>query len=235
MTLRCPDDLTPDALEWLTGGLAAGLPSLRMRGLFTVRVDMFSEADLITVVLAGDTMAGVLASRWALLDSGPRFLHITSQFVAETHRHGEVFRSCWREHLAELTSGGGGFPFLSALKTYNPVVYCAMRSFTAAPGTTFYPPIDGSRAEGLTLPVAEVARAVAPGRPFDQGTGVITAPGSPGDLYPSMPASRDSAVNDYFARLLRPQDRILCVLSVAPDGDGAPTIMRAFGLGDNNA
>jgi hypothetical protein len=149
-----------------------------------------------------------------------------------------VFRSCWRAHLKGLLEAGQGFPYLSALKTYNPVVYCAMRSFTAAPETTFYPVIDGHAGEEPApeaLPVAEVARAIAPGKPFDPATGVITAPGSPADLYPRMPGSRDAAVNDYFASRLRPQDRILCVLSVAPDGDGAPAILRAFGLANHGA
>jgi hypothetical protein len=238
VSLRCPDDLTPQALEWLTGGLAAGLPGLQMQGLFAARVDMFSEADLITVIMAGDTMAGVLASRWARLDSGPRFLHITSQFVAETHRHGAVFRSCWRAHLKELTDGGEGFPFLSALKTYNPVVYCAMRSFTAAPGSTFYPAVDNpGRVPGQPPAslVSEVARALAPGKPFDPATGVIPAAGSPADLYPRMPASRDEAVNAYFARHLRPGDRILCVLDIPPEDGIADMVLRAFGLGDGNA
>ena len=48
VTLRRPGDLTPQTLEWLTEGLASGLPGLGMRELFQARVDMFSEADLIT-------------------------------------------------------------------------------------------------------------------------------------------------------------------------------------------
>lgn len=235
VSLRCPSDLTPQSLEWLTDGLAAALPSLRMRGLFQARVDMFSEADLITVVLAGDTVVGALASRWCALDSGTRFLHVTAQFVADAYRHGGVFRQSWRSHFAGILESGHEFPGLFALKTYNPVVYCAMRTFAAAPGTIFYPGTDEPASGVPAVPVAEIARVVAPGRPFQPATGVIASAGSPADLYAEMPLSRDEAVNAYFARSLRPGDRILCVLGVQPEGGGAAMIQRAFGLGDRDA
>src|SRR5438067_13698645 len=116
-----------------------------MQELFDSSLDMFRDAHLITVVLDGETIVGVLSSRWCPLRPGTQFLHVTTQFVAETHRHGTVFRQCWRSHFAELLSGGAGFPRLIALKTYNPVVYCAMRAFTAAPQVTTYPALGAAQ------------------------------------------------------------------------------------------
>lgn len=228
-TLHGPGDLTPQTEEWLTAGLTAALPGLRMRSLFQARMDMFREADLITVTVDGETIVGVLSSRWCQLSLGPRFLHVTTQFVADTYRHGAVFRRSWYSHFADLLRDGSEFPSLIVLKTYNPIVYCAMRTFTAAPRTAIYPPISAAQDEALLATADEVARTVAPGRMFDRPTGVIRSAGSPADLYPEMPRSRDGTVNDYFATVLQPGDRILCLLSV-PDQQGAQAILHAFGL-----
>lgn len=229
VTLRCPDDLTPQAEEWLTAGLAAALPSLRMRSLFQARMDMFREAELITVALDGQAVVGALSSRWSRLPSGLPFLHITTQFVAETHRHGMVFRASWRQHFEDMLTGGGQFPGMFVLKTYNPVVYCAMRAFTGAPGVTMYPVVTGAQDEAMTATAAQVAAVVSPEHPFEPGSGVIRGAGLPADLYPELPRSRDEAVNSYFDQVTQPGDRILCVLRVQ-GRDGADVILSAFGL-----
>ena len=200
----------------LVEGLVQALPALRMRDLFAARRDMFTEADLITTARtpAGE-LVGVLASRWATLPDGTRFLHVTSQFVAEGHRHGVVFRRSWAEHLTRVSAGPWGFPTINVLKTYNPRVYCAMNSLTAVPGVSFYPVVDGSapdpRVAGLA---ARISRVVAPVAAFDAATGVIEGAGVPADLYPELPRSANPSVNDYFARHVRPSDRILCVLLI---------------------
>jgi len=229
VTLCCPRDLTAEAEEWLTSGLITALPSLRMRELFATRLDMFREAHLITVALDGDIIVGALSSRWAQLPAGPQFLHVTTQFVAEAHRSGPVFRQSWRSHFAEMLGQGIEFPGLIALKTYNPIVYCAMRAFTGAPDTSLYPAIGSAPRSEITATAAEVAATVSPGRRFDRPTGRIRSAGSPADLYPAMPLSRDPAVNDFFAAALQPGDRILCVLSI-PTVAGAGAILQALGV-----
>ena len=45
-------DLTPARERWLIDGLVDALPSLKMRELFSLRRDMFTEADLITVAVS---------------------------------------------------------------------------------------------------------------------------------------------------------------------------------------
>jgi hypothetical protein len=245
ISLRCPGDLTAEVEQWLTSGLIDSLPSMKMRELFAARLDMFRDADLITVAVDGGAVVGALSSRWSTLPSGSDFLHVTTQFVAETHRHGEVFRKSWRAHFSTLLGRGDAFPRLIVLKTYNPVVYCAMRSFTGASGVTMYPAIgaspgtsanasasanaSGSAGAGLTEVAALIATAVAPGHDFEPSTGVLRSAGWPPDLYPRLPLSRDLAVNSYFAEHTRPGDRVLCVLDI-PTTAGADMILHAFGV-----
>jgi hypothetical protein len=233
ISLRCPGDLTAEVEQWLTSGLIDSLPSMKMRELFAARLDMFRDADLITVAVDGGAVVGALSSRWSTLPSGSAFLHVTTQFVAETHRHGEVFRKSWRTHFSTLLGRGDAFPRLIVLKTYNPVVYCAMRSFTGASGVTMYPAIGASATAsagaGLTEVAALIATAVAPGHDFEPSTGVLRSAGWPADLYPRLPLSRDLAVNSYFAEHTRPGDRVLCVLDI-PTTAGADMILHAFGV-----
>jgi hypothetical protein len=212
-----PPALTAERQEWLVDGLVEALPGMKMRELFAVRRDMFVEADLITVAVSqpAGRAIGALSSRWVALPSGPRLLHITTQFVGERYQHGVVFRRSWTTHLAQVSAGPWGFPTLSALKTYNPRVYCAMSSFTRVPEVTFYPAVNGTAGGAPALRLAsQVAATIAPGHPFDPATGVIADAGVPADLYRELPRSADPAVNEYFVRSVRPQDRVLCMLMV---------------------
>ncbi|HUY50997.1 MAG TPA: hypothetical protein VMV92_35710 [Streptosporangiaceae bacterium] len=92
-----------------------------------------------------------------------------------------------------------------------------------------YPLIGSAQGSELTAVAAEVAAAVSPGRCFDPPTGRIRSAGSPADLYPAMPHSRDPAVNDYFEATLLPGDRILCILTI-PTAATAEVILDAFGV-----
>jgi len=215
ISTRPADEFSGPAQSRLVEGLIAALPGLRMRALFAARRDMFNDADLITTAESRTgELAGVLASRWVTVGDDLRFLHITSQFVAEGHRHGVVFRRSWADHLATLCAGAGGFPTVSVLKTYNPQVYCAMNSLAAVPGVSFYPAVDHTSSLGLTGLAVRISRAVSPGHPFDPVAGVIRGAGVPADLYLEPPRSSNQAVNHYFARHARPADRVLCLLSI---------------------
>jgi hypothetical protein len=225
-----PDMYTPLREQWLVDCLIEALPQLKMRELFDRRRDMFTEADLITVAVAASTgkAVGALSSRWVTLDSGVPFLHITTQFVGERHRHGVVFRRSWAEHLRQVSAGPRGFPGISVLKTYNPKVYCAMSSFARIPAVSFYPSLvttPGPAVAERRL-AAEIAATISPGHRFDLSTGVIADAGVPADLYPELPRSTDETVNEYFARTVRPQDRLLCLLRVP--SEAVEPVLRYF-------
>jgi hypothetical protein len=224
--------LTPDVEDSITAGLIASLPALKMRTLFDQRRDMFREADLITIATdtKDRTVIGALSSRWCTTPSGGRFLHILTQFVGERYQGGIAFPRSWGSHFARLYGDWSEFPDLLVLKTYNPIVYCVMRTFTRVPGVTFYPEIrEGRDDPDAAGRAAEIAKVVAPDHVFAQETGVISGIGDPPDLYPSLPESRNTKVNEYFARHARPGDRILCMLSV-PTPDAAGMILDVFGV-----
>lgn len=227
-TLVPAEQLTAEREQQLVEGLIAALPSLRMADLFERRRDMFRNADLVTIATTEGEVVGALASQWAMSADGADFLHITSQFVGERYRQGHVFKLSWAGHFAEVCRRRG-CPQLTVLKTYNPIVYCAMRSFTRLPGVTMYPDIAAPAPDPERGRVAAcVAWAVAPGHPFSERTGVIRDIGAPADLYPAMPMSRDRAVNDYFLRTTGPADRVLCMLAI-PTRAAAEAVLRAFG------
>jgi hypothetical protein len=230
--------LTPDVEGSITAGLIASLPTLKMRSLFAHRRDMFREADLITVATettdttetTNRTVVGALSSRWCTTPSGGAFLHILTQFVGERHQGGIAFPRSWGSHFARLYEEWSRFPDLFVLKTYNPIVYCVMRAFTRVPGVTFYPEIREGRHDPYAAERAvEIAEIVAPDHPFDPATGVIRGIGEPPDLYPALPESRNANVNEYFATVTRPGDRMLCMLSV-PTPDAAGMILDVFGV-----
>jgi len=225
-------DLTADREQWLVDSLIAALPNLKMAQLFACRRDMFRDADLITVAVDDGRAVGTLTSAWATLPSGARFLHLLTQFVGERYqaRRTHAFRLSWGDHFRNLVSTAADFPGLIALKTYNPIAYCAMRAFTRIPGVRIYPDpnlaVQDTRAQELATQVAaQVAAAV----PFDPVTGVLHGAGRPVDLYPDLPVSSHPEVNDYFAAVTRPGDRVLAMLEV-PFDEQAAAILRAFGL-----
>ena len=221
-------DLTTATEQWLVDGLITALPGLKMADLFAIRRDMFREADLVTVATAvpGGTAVGALASRWCALPSGDEFLHVLTQFVGERYQRGPVFRQSWGSHFTAL----GSVPDVIALKTYNPIVYCAMRAFTRIPGVTLYPEITPGAGQDPVMArlAGQVASAVGNAHAFVPQTGVISGIGVPRDLYPELPRSSSREANDYFAATARPGDRVLCVLRV-PDRRAGGFILSAFG------
>lgn len=222
-------DLTPDRAAWLTDGLTAALPGLKMRELFARRIDMFSEADLITVAVAepGGGPVGALSSRWVTLASGERFLHVMTQFVGDRYRHRAVFAPSWAAHLARMGAGPEGFPAVTVLKTYNPLVFCSLRTLSRIEDVRCYPSVAGTGDPRVAGLAGRIADAIAPGHPFDPATGVIRGIGVPRDLYAALPNSSDPLVNRYFAERTRPGDRVLCMLLV-PTRQAAQTVLRVF-------
>ncbi|WP_239333226.1 hypothetical protein [Frankia sp. CiP3] len=223
--------LDPAADAWLKAGLATALPDLRMDALFAARPELFRSAEHLVVCLdaSADTSAGaglddrgagggrpvaVLGASWASTADGERFLHIGVQFVARDLRGGAAFSASWLALLDDVVSTTE-FPRISVLRTYNPVAYCAMRAYGRLPGAALYPdPRRERRDARISELAARVARAVAPGAPFDRRSGRLAGIGVPTDLYRTRPTSDDDLVNTHFARHTRPGDRILCMVHV---------------------
>lgn len=222
-------DWTAGTEQWLIDGLTAALPELRMSALFATRRDMFREADVITVATdtTTGTAVGALTSRWCALPSGRRFLHILTQFVGTQYQHGVVFRRSWHDHFTSL----GTVPELIVLKTYSPIVYCAMRAFTRVPGVTLYPDVSPAGSQDLVMAnlAVQIAEAVANRHVFVPEIGVIRNVGMPQDLYRQMPRSSHEPANAYFSAAVRPGDRVLCVLHASSE-EAREHIRTAFGV-----
>lgn len=233
LTLPPGRELPPETEKWIVNGLVEAMPGLRMRELFALRRDMISEADCLVVGVdrERDRVISILSSRWVRIPSGLPCLHVMVQFVGDEYRNGAIFGESWSAHFAQLMAEGNPFPEVIALKTYNPVAYCAMAAFSGHPDITMYPgtagrPVQNEAVAALAL---EVAQAVAPGEPFDPAWGVLRGIGRPVDLYLERPASYVPDANDYFATHAAPGDRVLCMLHV-PSRSGAHSILEALGI-----
>ncbi|WP_188830515.1 hypothetical protein [Nocardia camponoti] len=204
--------------NWLKNGLTKVMPDLRMHDLLTARPQLFQEPEFL--VVARDTVAdvplAVLGSTWNFTSTGERFLNIGVQFVAAHLRGTDVFRHSWLAHLESVTSSGH-FPALSALKTFNPIAYCAMRDYGRLPGSVMFPELQAELThsdEALIASVQRIANVIRPTQDFDMGAGVFRDIGVPRDLYRKRPRSRDDQVNAYFEDNVAEGDRLLCVVHV---------------------
>ncbi|MFF7633618.1 hypothetical protein ACFZB9_10770 [Kitasatospora sp. NPDC008050] len=223
-------ELPPATEKWIVDGLVRAMPGLRARELFTLRRDMLIDADYIVagVDRERDQVVSLLTSRWAQLPSGRSCLHVMIQFVGDGYRNGEVFGRSWSTHFARLLTEGHPFPEVIALKTYNPVVHCAMAAFSAHPEVGMYPDLAGRDHRAAEV-AAEVAGVLAPGAAFDPARGVLRGIGRPRDLYRERPVSYVPEANAYFAANAAPGDRVLCLLQV-PTRAGAQAILTALGV-----
>ncbi|MYS19381.1 hypothetical protein GA0115240_107715 [Streptomyces sp. DvalAA-14] len=226
-------ELSPATERWLIAGLVAALPDLRVRRLFELRHDMITDAEQLVCAVDPDSnrAVGLLAAYWTELASGRSCLHVTVQFIGDSYRHGSIFRRSWAELFTRLRDDGHGFPDVVALKTYNPVVHCAMSAFGAHPDIALYPALDPRTETAPVDPrlVAEAARAVAPGARLDADRGVIRGIGLPLDLYRRRPVSSVADVDAYFGANLAPGDRILCLLHFRTPA-GKQAVLTALGV-----
>ncbi|MEU5302603.1 hypothetical protein ACH4YO_27425 [Streptomyces noursei] len=230
LTLPPGRDLPTETEKRIVDGLVLAMPGLRTRQLFTLRRDMLTQADYVVVGVdrERDRVVALLTSRWAELPSGRTCLHIMIQFVGDAYRNGAVFKESWAAHFARLLADGRPFPEVIALKTYNPVVHCAMSAFSGHPDISMYPDLAGKDDSQAAL-AAEVAEALAPGAAFDPARGVVPGIGRPLDLYRERPLSHVPDANRYFAEHTEPGDRVLCLLHV-PTQAGAHAILTALGV-----
>lgn len=225
------EGLSAEDDAWLKRGLAQAMPDLRLDELFRVRPRLFADLEFLVVAedAATHQALAALGSRWAFTGAGERFLHISVQFVAQSRRGGRLFVGTWQEHLTAVLASGF-FPRLSALKTYNPVAYCAMRAYGRLPGAHMYPELDGRDTNAaLAAKARDMARTLAPDHEFDARHGVIRGVGVPRDLYRERPRCDDEAVDAYFAEHVRPGDRLLAVVEVGGSQTEA-AVKERFGL-----
>ena len=197
-----------------TAGIAAeladALPDLRIRALFEARPDLLSAAEHVIVAVDGaDRAVGLLAASSVQLPGGVAVLQAMVQFVGVNQRGGRVLRESWTRLLGDVTAERG-FPDVVALKTFNPVAYCAMRALGRS--EQVYPALAGPQEPGMRLLATRVAAAVAAGYPFEPDTGVIRGSGRPTDLYLRRPESSDPEADRHFAAHTRPGDRVLCLV-----------------------
>ena len=222
------ETVSPDQDSWLKAGLVTGLPELRMAELFACRPDLFQTSEFLVVAtdVDGRLPLAVLGASWQGIESGLRFLHIGLQFVVAPARGSPAFRRSWQQLLATVVGGAGEFPAISALKTFNPVAYCAMRAYGRLPGAVMYPELERTADPAMTGLAAQIAHALAPDHAFDSETGVITGIGVPSDLYRVRPTCEDPVVDDYFRRQLSPGDRLLSVVHVRESRAGTDIQQR---------
>ncbi|MEV6021169.1 MULTISPECIES: hypothetical protein [unclassified Streptomyces] len=230
LTLPPGRDLPTATEKWIVDGLVLAMPGLHTRQLFTLRREMLTDADHVVVGVdrERDRVVSLLTSRWAGIPSGRPCLHIMIQFVGDAYRGATVFRESWALHFERLLAEGRPFPEVIALKTYNPVVHCAMAAFAGHPDISMYPDLAGKDDSQEAL-AAEVAAALAPRAAFDPARGVLPGIGRPLDLYRERPLSHAPEANRYFAEHTEPGDRVLCLLHV-PTPAGAHAILTALGV-----
>jgi hypothetical protein len=230
--LRPSAVLQPEAEEWLIAGLAKAMPQLKIAAYFAVRRATLSSSDHVTVAVARapPELIGFLCSRWyPETEIGRSFLHASICLISEQHQRTLLFRHLWRLHLEQVDDGPYGFPYIIALKTYNPAVYNTLSAFARLDGVTLYPRLDGAQDESTKQLVYSIQARIAAGLEFDWDTGVVRGAGVPPDFYPKIPDHKRRDICDYFSLNLRPGDRILCVLTLPPGSALRNRVLRMFG------
>ena len=217
--LRCSSGADVDGreLSWVEAGLRRALPHLRIREYFASKPDILSSSDLVVIASEHDSgeCEAVLAARWHR-ERHP-FLHLTTLLVGARYQRSSLVRRMLALMWERLAAAPEGLPVTVALRTYNPSSYAAIRAFSRIGGVRLYPNVHGGEQEiDLRQLAAQIAPVISPECEFRSDTGVVVggAGSVPSDFYPEMPSTSDGAVNDYFCRVLRPVDRLLCVLVV---------------------
>lgn len=209
--------LTAELIAWIVHGLETAMPTLNIRDYFLAKSSTFSDCDFVVVAVERESreIIAALTSRWHQIEGDPPFLHVKILMITPRYQKTRLINDVWGFHLAKVCQSRFGFPSVIALRTYNPVVFGAMRIFTRIDGIRMYPRIGVPRQDPAMARLAErIADAISPGLEFDATTGVVRGAGVPPDFYPAMPATRKTDVSQYFTENLTPSDRLLCILSV---------------------
>lgn len=209
--------LSAELTTWMVDGLEKAMPTLNIRDYFLAKSSTFSDCDFVVVAVehGSGEIISVLTSRWHAIEGDPPFLHVKILMITPRYQKTRLINEVWGFHLARVCQSRFGFPSLIALRTYNPVVFGAMRIFTRIDGIRMYPRIGTQPQDPAMARLARrIAEEISPGLEFVATTGVVRGAGVPPDFYPAMPATRKTDVYAYFAEHLTPSDRLLCLLSV---------------------
>jgi hypothetical protein len=208
---RC--GLTGAEEEHLERSLVDAVPDLRLEEMFRLRASLLSTYDHLLVGWAPDgTMAGLLGCTWRSC-RGLSLLHVGIQMIAPAYRGGRLFADLWHREIVEVLPAEDARPSLVAVKTYNPLVYLAMRSFARLAGGSLYPDVGAAVQDPDLVRLASSTHSViAPDHEFDPATGAVRGAGVPPDLYEAVPDIGCHPVERYFGRYLNPGDRLLCLM-----------------------
>lgn len=197
----------------LEARLAKAIPDLRIEEMFRWRPGLLQTYDHLLIRWAPDgAMAGVLGCTWRSC-ADLSLLHVGIQMIAPRYRRSGLFVELWRHEITEVLPSEDRRPSLVGVKTYNPIVYMAMRTFAKLAAGQLYPDVytDDQDPEFAWL-AARTSAVLAPGREFNASTGAIYDVGMPPDLYEDIPTAEGHTVGLYFERHLHPGDRLLCLL-----------------------
>jgi hypothetical protein len=226
-----PHALNRETEEWLVSDLIKAMPDLKLAEYFQIKKNWFSDYDYLIAAAENesDELVGLLTSRWHEKDGAPFFLQISMQMIATRYQKTQLLKHMWGFHFQKVSEGPFGFPSVIALRTYNPVVFSAMRIFSRIEGIRMYPQL---RVEEQDLEMVALAHSIteriSPGLNMCSRTGVIKDASVPPDFYPSLPKTSKGEVYNYFAEHLSPSDRLLCVLHISTE-EGKRKISKAFG------
>ncbi len=209
-------------------------PEYRLATYFTERPAVLAGADHIVVARhrSGGELLGLVVARLRQGTAGG-YLHAEMNLITAGRQRRGLLLPLWRVMLTRLAAGPTGLPGLVAMKTYNPMVYSCLLVVARLTGAEVYPPVlaDGPSPPGELPEVAQqVAAEVAPTCAFDPRTGALRGAGVPRDFYPAMPTTSRREVQGYFARHLRPGDRLLCLVRFGPGAD-MPRLLRRWKVG----
>lgn len=226
-----PHALNRETEEWIVSGLIKAMPDLKLAEYFQIKKNWFSDYDFMIAAAENksDELVGLLTSCWHEKDGAPFFLQISMQMIADRYQKTQLLKHMWGLHFRRVSEGPFGFPSVIALRTYNPVVFSAMRIFSRIEGVRMYPRLRAEEQDPEMVALAQsITERICPGLNMCPRTGVIKGASVPPDFYPSLPKTNKSDVYSYFAEHLSPSDRLLCVLHISTE-EGKRKISKAFG------
>lgn len=226
-----PHVLNRETEEWIVSGLIKAMPDLKLAEYFQIKKNWFSEYDYLIAAVENNSneLIGMLTSHWHEKDGVPFFLQISMQMIAQRYQKTQLLKHMWGYHFRKVREGHFGFPSVIALRTYNPVVFSAMRIFSRLDGIRMYPRLWVEEQDPEMVALAQsITERICPGLDMCSRTGVIKDASVPPDFYPSLPKSSKGEVYNYFAEHLSPSDRLLCVLHISTE-EGKRKILKSFG------
>lgn len=194
------------------------MPAYKVSDYFAAKPDIFLQSDFVIVAtcLKTQTIIAALSAKWVLPETLDRSLNLTTILIGTAFQKTRLIHHLFSV-LLHTFQNTNEFPKSFSIKTTNPVSYNAFRGFSRIKETVLHPVI-GSQAAPLFQHerdlIESVAQHLGSQRSFDWKHSVFQngSVGVPDDFYPSFPACKSSAINEYFLRHVWPNHRLLAVL-----------------------